>query len=415
MSNKPDDPRRPNPDVNPPPAFPPKSKAADEAPLDSDDAIDFSELGEGDVSGISAVEWAALVQGPVSTGSKPSIDAPSDMDLLSQLADRVEPVPEGKPVEEKDIAELIAEAEAEFRLEDEPPAPIGAHAADEDALFADMMAESVDLAVGQSSGRFVEESDRGITFDKTPGADSSSFVDLGAAALIEDDVVDLGSGAIVDIAARDVAKLESGVIDLGDDAIIPTEESGVLELGDDAIIVDAGAEPAGSSAAIDLGMESYLDDESAGKSGRAADSGGIDLTATGPLSRGDSGRDLLGDDILLEQPNSPAPKKHHASRDLIAEELESGTDLLHGGKRRSKEDEESDLDDFLNQNAQGHESSSVDLGSSADLSLFDEAQRSAKSHDAKGADSDIRIEDMPTDGEDYAEIDLGKIEAPAPK
>jgi hypothetical protein len=375
MAKKPDDPR-PHPGDKPAP----ESKTE----TGSDSAIDLSKLGEGEVSGISVVEWAALVEEPKAAGSKLSIDAPSDLDMLSRLADEDEGHPEGKPVAEKDIAELIAEAGAEFRLEDETPKPIDAAAADEDALFADMMAEGIDRPA--PSGKVIHEA----IFEAE--ADPASFVELGAAALIEEDVADYDSHAIVDIVAP-----ESGPIDLGDDAIVASE-SGVIDLGMDAYL-DAESAPApkaGESGAIDFDMETL--------SPEAAKSGD-------PLS------DRLGQDILFEQPISPTPAKPHSSRDLIAEELESGTDLLDARKARAKKMAEDALDDFLNETVRTDESSAVDLGSVADVSLFDEAQRSTKSHGAKPADSDIRMEDIAAarGSGDYADIDIEKMEAAAPK
>ena len=377
MAKKPDDPR-PHPGDKPAP----ESKTE----TGSDSAIDLSKLGEDEVSGISVVEWAALVEEPKAAGSKLSIDAPSDIDLLSQLADKDEGHPKGKPVAEKDIAELIAEAEAgaDFRIEDETPKPLKAAADDEDALFADMMAEGIDRPA--PSGKVIHEA----IFEAE--ADPASFVELGAAALIEEDVADYDSDAVVDIVAPD-----SGPIDLGDDAIVASE-SGV----------------------IDLGMDAYLDAESA-PAPKAGESGAIDfdMETISPeaAKRGDPLSDRLGQDILLEQHISPAPTKPHASRDFIAEELESGTDLLDAGKARAKKEQEEALDDFLNQTVRTDESSAVDLGSVADVSLFDEAQRSAKSHGTKPADSDIRMEDIAaTHGSgDYADIDLEKMEAAAPK
>ena len=393
MTNKPDDPRPPHPGDKPAPES--------QSSTGSDSAIDFSKLGEGEVSGISVVEWAALVEEPKATEPKLSIDAPSDMDLLGQLADKRQGHPKETPAHEKDIAELIAEAE--FRLEDEPPAPIGAAADDEDALFADMMAEANDRPA--PSGKVIHEP----IFEAE--ADPASYVELGAAAHIEEDVADYDSEAVVDIAAA-----ESGPIDLGDDAIVASESS-AIELGHDRVI-DATAAP---SDAIDLGPDAFLDAESS-PSHKASESGAIDFDMETIDPDAAKSRDphshRLGQDVLLERPSSPAPKKPHASRDLIAEELESGTDLLDAGKARAKKkEEEAALDDFLSSTAHTDESSAVDLGSAADLNLFDEAQRSAKSHRAKPADSDIRMEDVAaTHGSgDYADIDLEKMEAPAPK
>ncbi len=449
MSNKPDDPRRPNPDDKPSSAAPPKSHPGADKSADpgSESAIDLGKLGEGEVSGISVIEWAALVDDPVSSKSKVRIDAPSDMDLLGQLADKAE-LPKGTPLAEEDIAELIAEAEAEapFRLEDESAAPTHTKAVDDDALFADMMAESVDLGGEHPSGVIVQQSEHEVYLEEPvaaePGVDSGSFVDLGATALIEDDIAYLGGS-------------DSGAIDLGDEAVIVEEvaasagQSDVIDLGMDAIIVeesddDFDAVDLASASAlvgkasesdrpIDLGRDAMIYEESSDEAidlgadtrvvNNRADPGSnvpssIDLSGTASATSGqsDSGLDMLEDD-LRKRPLDAAPKKR-PSRDLIAEGLESGTDLLGAAKARAKHDEDALYDDFLSENVRADQSSSVDLGSAADLELFDEAQRSAKSHGATGADSDIRIEDvaeMKAASDDYVDIDLEQIKDSAPK
>ena len=450
MSNKPDDPRRPNPDDKPSSAAPSKPNPGADKPAvpGSESAIDLGKLGEEEVSGISVIEWAALVDDPVSSKSKVRIDAPSDMDMLGQLADKAE-LPKGTPLAEEDIVELIAEAEAEapFRLENELAAPNLTKAVDDDALFADMMAESVDLGGEHPSGVIVQQSEHEVYFEEPVvaerGGDSGSFVDLGATALIEDDIAYLGGS-------------DSGAIDLGDEAVIVEEVAGsagqsdVIDLGMDAIIVeeseddfdavdlasasalvgkasesdrpidlgrDAMIYEEASDGAIDLGADTRVVNELADPGSNIPSSIDLSGPASATSGQSDSGLDMLEDDLLRKRPVDTAPKKR-ASRDLIAEGLESGTDLLGAAKARAKHDEDALYDDFLSENVQADQSSSVDLGSAADLELFDEAQRSAKSHGAMGADSDIRIEDvaeMNAASDDYVDIDIEQIKDSAPK
>src|SRR5262245_34327687 len=103
MAKQPDDmdPSGPKPPAKPPTkpnAKPPATQHAPAhhapAPPPSDDAIDLgANVGEGDLSGISVVEWAALVEEPAPpapappTQSAPIIDSPSDADILA-MADR---------------------------------------------------------------------------------------------------------------------------------------------------------------------------------------------------------------------------------------------------------------------------------------------------------------------------------------
>src|SRR5262249_30171632 len=89
------------------------------------------------------------------------------------------------------------------------------------------------------------------------------------------------------------------------------------------------------------------------------------------LAPGESGIDLIAEDVILEEPATPAASGG-SSRDLIAEGLESGVDLMGKAAKAKGEEQRTDaLDDFLAQ-VTGDETSSVDLGSVQSTSVFEE-------------------------------------------
>jgi hypothetical protein len=202
MANKPDDPQRPKPEDQGLP------------PLDSDSAIDFSELNQEDMSGISVIEWASLVENP-------SRSAPDSSAL--QL----------------------------------PPGD------SDDAI--DLGGYSGEIAVGPGEPRDPISSDSSIDLG------SSEVIDT---ANVPPDNVNLASAGEIDLDAVDLDDLQpaaggsSGgpVLELGPDALVdsanmPRDDDEAIELDMDAIVAEGGHSGAGQSA-IDLA--GGLDDRSRG-------------------------------------------------------------------------------------------------------------------------------------------------------
>ncbi|MFO0927030.1 MAG: hypothetical protein U0736_08305 [Gemmataceae bacterium] len=392
MAKKPDDPRRPLPgdpdDRNPKAKKPPE-------PTDSDSAINLGEPApEGDLSGISVIEWASLVEEPAGgTGaSSVKIDSPSDAELIAQLSD-IAPLP-------------TADAPGGF-VADETPSAVdlaGAGrppAADEDdVIVAELVDSSVHLAEPVAETAAVEE-----------------FVDLGAemeaaepapAAAVTGDEVEM-------LAGEEVIDLEAAVAD----------ERHVGATAGDADVIDLlQPELAGEASAVELGedaVEHALDLGSAESSG--VDLGNAAAVPSAPVEPGvESSIDLLAENLLFEE-SGPGSKAGGSSRDLLAEELESGLDLA----RPTDASEEISDDDFFAQ-VGGDGSSSVDLGSAHTIDVFteEEARQAAEQGARKRADraktpaSDINLDDfVQAEGEAAAaeaevseeEIDLDKIGA----
>ncbi|MGL4551922.1 MAG: hypothetical protein ACRC33_12150 [Gemmataceae bacterium] len=175
-----------------------------------------------------------------------------------------------------------------------------------------------------------------------------------AADFDEEDVIASDLAA----SARPDPKETHEAIDLGVDAI---------DLGDDAVIVDEDDSALGE--VIDLSEP------------------GISRSAGPESADGESGIDLMADDIVLEEPVSAGG----SGRDLIAEGLESGVDLLGADKKgvkvRPAGDDDDALDDFLAGIGDDDPSSSVDLGSVHSMPAFnmDEFEQSTGSKPASSA------------------------------
>ena len=119
-----------------------------------------------------------------------------------------------------------------------------------------------------------------------------------------------------------------------------------------------------------------------------------------PLQTGESGVDLLAEDVILEESGPPS---NGSSRDLIAEGLESGVDLK-GHKKSKPVSGEDALDEFLHSVGSEDQSSSVDLGSAHNFPVFKEEEKPS-STDSAG--SGVILEDFGK--EESAGIELESV------
>lgn len=420
MAKKPDHPRRPQPGAPDDPKKPQPPQPPE--PADSDSAINLGEPGEGDLSGISVIEWASLVEeAPAPTGaSHVKIDSPSDAELIAQLSEPAPLPPAGEALPIVDETAGFVEDDAsdsssaiDLATAGRPPEE------DEDVIVAELIDSSVQLAQPVAETAAGEE-----------------LIDLGAemqaaepplAAPVEAEAAAVGEVFTTadDLpgeppAAEDVVEMLPGdeVIDLQ-----PTAADEPLS-GSPADVIDllqpdlATAGPISGSSAIALG------DEAVEEEVLELGSSGIDLGESVPVvpvePGAESSIDLLAENLLFEE-NEPGSKNGGSSRDLIAEELESGLDLAKPGS----EEEAVGEDDFFAQ-VGGDESSSVDLGSAHTIDVFTEeearqaAEQGARERAARSPTpgSGINLDDFGV-AEEHAdvpvvseeEVDLDKIGA----
>ncbi|MFO0842520.1 MAG: hypothetical protein U0797_09010 [Gemmataceae bacterium] len=220
MANKPEDPQRPHPDD------------PNKPPQDSDSAIDFSELNEEDMSGISVIEWASLVENP----SKAGIDVP--------------PRPPEEPGEAIDLGGFSDEAAGQkVQTGSDSSIDLGSSEVSEPVSAGDPHA--VNLASVES----IDLGDPHAAVLETGGP--SDVVELGIDALA-------GSGpALPD---------EDEPIDLDMSALVPEGHSGT---GQSAIDLAGGGEvsPArgGSSSSVNFDEDVLLEPAKGGSSGSKRD------------------------------------------------------------------------------------------------------------------------------------------------
>lgn len=368
MAKKPDDSRRPHPDdPNDPRAAGTPRPAPEET--DSDSAINLGEhIASGDLSGISVIEWASLVEEPKPTGgaSQVKIDSPSDAELIAQLSDQ--PAPPPAPSLDEDV----------LFEEDVPAATTPASAVDlgEEVIVAEL----VDSGVALAQPADVEP----------PGED---LVDLGdelglsePSPVLADDAIDYEAVPThePELQPASFAPAEDDVVEIAEEAFdaVETAEADHEEGFDPAALpLEAvSAQPAATDADV-LDLSEVAEVEEAGV--EFAVESGVDLgSPAGASARGEpvaeSSIDLMAENLLFEQPAAPA--SGGSSRDLIAEGLESGVDLL-GTKKPPVDDSEDALDnDFFAQVAALEHSSSVDLGSAHTIDVFteEEAEQAAE-------------------------------------
>ncbi len=296
--------------------------------LDSDSAIDFSELNEEEMSGISVIEWASLVE------AQPGSPAASDP---------VEPSLE----EVNDVVDLT---------------------------------KPVSAGVGKVEQR-----------------DSDSSIDLSSSAVIDVDAQQANVGDSASLSGPG-EPIELKAIDLQDAALVEERyEDEEIDLADDALILGSSASmEQQADEFVELGDEDLIDESS--EQPRVGQSdvnlGGIEEVATGH-----TGSSVSFEDQMLLDHTESGPGASGSLRDLIAENLESGVDLLKSKQSPMKEEPEED--DFLSEVSAGDESSSVDLGSMHSIPVFDVSEEEEAAKKAAGKKTPIPYLDEP--------IDLGEV------
>jgi hypothetical protein len=256
MANKPDDPKRPSPDDKSTP------------PLDSDSAIDFSDLNEEDMSGISVIEWASLVENP------------------------------SKAIPDSTVAKLPAgegDEAIDFGGSAQGPAQAGKAG---DPISSD---SSIDLG----SSEVIEQQ-----------APSPEHVNLASAG-----VIDLGAIDPSDLPGAHGGSSGPGVLELGPDSLVdsgamPLDEDEAIELGPESLMEigqsgvdlagapDQAGRPGGSSVSFD---EVLLEQPKGGSGGGSK----RDLIAEGL----ESGVDMPSSDEDSFIVDGTEPSVHHPASD----------------------------------------------------------------------------------------------------
>ncbi len=319
-----------------PPPAPAPAGAPEQHPGDS--AIDFDLPGGQaiDLSGVSVIEWAALVEEPRSQvgSSKPKFDSPSDVDLLRKTAPAEQPPPH---------PEAPAAAPAPFvpAVVEVPPLSARApatgldltahepsHPADASIDLGARPFEGGELGAGPGSAEFVGDSSIDLAVPPpafvAPEAPPSvgSGVDLLAA-----DAIDLGPRS--DVVKASAASGDSGIDWFGAPPIATgAGDSGIDLFGAD-VVEDVSAArmppPVVGESGIDLVTEDLIEDVPAvrplappAKDDSAIDLGGADvvfveessgLKGPGSAARSESGIDLVTEDLIEDVPavRPPAP------------------------------------------------------------------------------------------------------------
>src|SRR5262249_35922484 len=155
---------------------------------------------------------------------------------------------------------------------------------------------------------------------------------LPAAAQTSDSAIDLGADAVMveeDIPAAAAPVKSDSAIDLGDDVIIEEPAPAAAAAKEEsAIDLPAGAIDENVELPQTTPHEGVIDLPDATLEVAGHVDSGIDLGAVTPESgskvsrpTGESGVDLLAEDVLLEEPASAGPASGGSGRDLIAEGL----------------------------------------------------------------------------------------------
>lgn len=300
MAKKPDDSRRPHPDDPNDPRTAGTPRPAPEE-TDSDSAINLGEhIASGDLSGISVIEWASLVEEPKPTGgaSQVKIDSPSDAELIAQLSDQPAPPPTAPSVEEDVLFE-----------EDVPAATTPASAVDlgEEVIVAELVDSGVALAqpadVEPPGEELVDLGDELGLSEPSPVL-AEDAIDFEAApphepelqpalfAPTEDDVVEIAEEAFDAVEAVETAEADHEAV--FDPAALPLEAVAARAAATDADVLDLSEVAEVEEAGIEFAVES-----------------GVDLgSPAGALARGEpvaeSSIDLMAENLLFEQPAAPA-------------------------------------------------------------------------------------------------------------
>jgi tetratricopeptide (TPR) repeat protein len=237
-----------------------------------------------------------------------------------------------------------------------------------------------------------------LIVESPTGGTSVSGLDLGAHPGSE------SGHELLEASAGSLAPGHASGMDLGQELTAPRDQDSSLNLG----APDSGT-PSGS-----------------GKKPKIKEGSGIDLLAADVMEDlppldvpdlpssggGRSGVNLQDEDILLQAGgDSGATPRADSSRDLIAESLESGIDLVGSATGEGKKKKLEDLDAFdLESLTPSDDSSSVDLGSLANMPSADVVlgkQSSAENLDLEeeegaakpGSDEGIEIEAAPVEDE----------------
>jgi tetratricopeptide (TPR) repeat protein len=383
MSNKPEDPRPPKPADKTTKHMPPASdpaieglegavSAAREAAkkkqpselIPPEESIDFAgNADDGELSGISVIEWAALADSPTASGKQPAgaegeakFDSPSDADLLKTPTGRKE----------------------------EATGPSARNT---------MVAKEGEMAAMMGQAQVPR---------KPAKQESDSAIDLTADAVVieEEAAAPAGGGK------------EDSAIDLTADAVVVEEPASPPRID------------VSSDSEIDLGSDSGIDVESAPARGGpdpdavVSSESGIDLIAedviletTKPTTNGGSGRDLIAEG-LESGVGLPGKKKTEAA----------GKQPTKASKQPEPAQEDS-LDEFMAQIDQEDQSSSVDLGSMHTIEVFNDEDQSSAAKPPAPSDSGVRPEDFATSpsgssmdlGVPVGESGVGRAKKPAAK
>jgi hypothetical protein len=296
-----------------------------------------------DLSGISSVEWSALVEEPPA-----KFDSPSDVDLIEKGLG--EPTPPPRPK----VTQVAGQ---------QPPPTAGP-------------------AAGSSS-----EIDLGIDEPTTTPISDLSGVDLKALQKeIDAATSDLpptpGSDVQLDISSEPPTLSDSSGVNLADlraeDAAVPAELDEEAPVGKEPLrkSESSGVDLAGVSD-VEVVLDSdhldavVLDEPVGGESPSSVVEAVLDESPSDSALRGnvvdallDSGVDLAGNAIAREgngdRIERATPDTSDSGRDLIAEAVESGTDLAP----LVEDVEDAVLTDVESATQPAEESSAVDLGSS---------------------------------------------------
>lgn len=310
---------------------------------------------------------------------------------------RPQPEPGKKPDGEdalKPERKLSTRSDSEIDLGAAPP---------EDDLSGVSVIEWAKLSDSENSGDSKTGLNRPLSDDDVlaelsrPSTGSDSSIDLSDHSLPTSDQLiasaDIDEDSAIDLleAARIAEKPLSNRYD-DDDAI---------ELGDESLLAGSSNDLPDSDAS-DLGLDAVKVRERPGDSDSEIDLGDPTVAPVARVSESDV--NFLAED-LLSTPGSGTSSS--SSRDLIAEELESGVDLA-GGKKTPAPAAKDPLEEFFEEGGvEDTESSSVDLGSMHSMPVFDVPEEEAAALMAKAK----KVPAKPVDeaGPSSAEIRLDQL------
>jgi hypothetical protein len=208
-----------------------------------------------------------------------------------------------------------------------------------------------------------------VDLGSDPRQDSSSSMNIDEMSVIEFASLEEEQDATAAAAAPVPSAEEDESISFDPDPIEVASKSELSDLKEDVIdLSEPVAELELQEDLLDLGAEDFVEEDFAALDdpGSPYPAHAVTADATPIASEGDI--NLLSDEeIVLGGPPVPG----ESSRDLIAEELESGVDLLGTAAQKAPPaDSEDAIDDFLATIGNEDPSSSVDLGSAHSLPTF---------------------------------------------